>query len=145
MRGSIISDSSCLILLNKIGELRLLADVFETVIITQAIANEYSDHVPDWIQIRNPENTDLQKAIELNLDKGESSAIAFSFEISYPLLILDDLKARKYASKLGISYTGTLGVILLGKEKEKIHSVKSILKKSEILISEFLNHLKIRC
>jgi predicted nucleic acid-binding protein len=45
--------------------------------------------------------------LELQIDKGESSAIALALEIPGSTVILDDFKARKIAIKLGIQVTGT--------------------------------------
>ncbi|MFI5149883.1 MAG: DUF3368 domain-containing protein [Bacteroidia bacterium] len=42
-------------------------------------------------------------------------------------MILDDYKARKIAEKLGLSITGTLGVIVKAKKNGIIESVKPIL------------------
>jgi len=39
----IISDTSCLIILNKIGELALLRQIYNTVTITQDILLEYGE------------------------------------------------------------------------------------------------------
>jgi predicted nucleic acid-binding protein len=44
-------------------------------------------------------------------------------------LILDDVKARKIASQLGLSYTGTFGVIIKAKLKGSIPSVIPYLDK----------------
>jgi predicted nucleic acid-binding protein len=45
------------------------------------------------------------------------------------LLILDDLKARKLAKMLGLSYTGTLGVINKAKSLGFIKEVRPIIEK----------------
>ena len=44
-----------------------------------------------------------------------------------PLLILDDFKARKFATKLSLNFTGTFGILLKAKDLGFIDSVKSIL------------------
>jgi predicted nucleic acid-binding protein len=50
--------------------------------------------------------------IQKNLDRGESSAIALALETEDPLLILDDAQARSFAVELGLTITGTLGVLI---------------------------------
>jgi predicted nucleic acid-binding protein len=65
----------------------------------------------------------------MEIDKGEASAIALSFDIDESMLILDDYKARQVADKLNIKYTGTFGIILRAKKIGLIDSVKPILKK----------------
>lgn len=66
-----------------------------------------------------------QLLLELQIDKGESSAIALALEIPESTLILDDFKARKIADKLGLTYTGTLGVILKAKLKRNSTKYKT--------------------
>jgi predicted nucleic acid-binding protein len=70
-----------------------------------------------------------QQTLELEIDKGEASAIALSFESDPSLLILDDAKARKVAEKLHLRYTGTLGVILRSKQQGIVPSIRPLLEK----------------
>ena len=44
-------------------------------------------------------------------------------------IILDDIKARKVAQQLGLTFTGTIGVIIKAKLKGLITSIKPILAK----------------
>lgn len=129
MHKTILSDASCLILLEKIGELDLLQTVFGKIIITQAIADEYGLILPKWISIQNPLDQNYQKILETSVDKGEASAIALAVEIIDCLLIIDDLKGRNLAESLGIKITGTFGIIIEAKLSGKISSVKPYLAK----------------
>lgn len=43
----IVSDTSCLILLSKIGELELLEKIYGQV--TKTVKSEYKDDLPEWI------------------------------------------------------------------------------------------------
>jgi predicted nucleic acid-binding protein len=47
MHNIIISDTSSLILFDKIGELELLKMVYDTIVTTPEIASEYGDSLPD--------------------------------------------------------------------------------------------------
>ena len=76
MEAVVVSDTSCLIVLSKIGHLDLLKSIYGSVIITPTIAAEYKDPLPEWIEIHSPKNTSLQILLEETLDPGESSAIA---------------------------------------------------------------------
>ena len=64
-----------MILLDKIGELTLLNRLFGQITITQEIADEFKNELPDWFKIENPTNKTYQKILEASLDKGEASAI----------------------------------------------------------------------
>lgn len=65
----------------------------------------------------------------MQIDKGESSAIALAMEMSESTIILDDYKARKVAERLGLNYTGTIGIIIKAKLEGIIPSIKPILTK----------------
>jgi predicted nucleic acid-binding protein len=125
----IISDTSCFIILAKIGELELLHKVYGEIITTLDIATEFGETLPEWVEIREVTDIYKQKLLELQIDRGESSAIALALETSASTLILDDFKARKIASRLGINYTGTIGVIIKAKLKGIIPSIKPIIEK----------------
>jgi len=70
-----------------------------------------------------------QVILEASLDKGEASAIALAVEEKDCLLIIDDSKGRKYAEKLRINITGTLGILINAKLSGHIASVKPLLEK----------------
>ncbi len=129
MQRAIISDTSCLILLEKIGELELLQKLFGTIITTGEVANEYGNLLPEWVLLKEPLNKNYQAIIEASVDKGEASAIALALEFEDCLLIIDDLKGRKFATEIGLKITGTLGIIIEAKLAGHITSIKPILAK----------------
>lgn len=59
----------------------------------------------------------------MQIDKGESSAIALALETPDSTVILDDYRARKIAEQLGVSITGTIGVIIKAKLNGAIPSI----------------------
>ena len=129
MHKTIISDTSCLILLDKIGELDILNKLFGTIITTSEVAEEFGQTLPAWIELRQPTDKNYQSIIEATVDKGEASAIALAIELDDCLLIIDDLKGRKFAHQLGLTIIGTIGVIVDAKLAGIIPSVKPILAK----------------
>ncbi len=129
MHKTIISDTSCFIILANIGELDLLQKVYGKIITTIDIANEFGEPLPEWVEIVAVKDKLKQQILEMQIDKGESSAIALALEIEDSTLIIDDFKARKIAQQLNLSYTGTLGVIIKAKLKGIIPSIKPLLGK----------------
>ena len=129
MHSIVISDTSCLILFHKINELELLRKVYDSVLTTPEIANEFSEELPDWIKIESVQDKKYQEFLATQVDLGEASALALAKEKDSPLLLLDDLKARKLASKLNLKYTGTLGVINRAKQIGVLEKVKPIIEK----------------
>ena len=129
MHKAIISDTSCLILLDKIGELEILNKLFGTIITTTEIASEFGQPLPSWVVIKQPADKNYQSIIETSVDKGEASAIALAIELDDCLLIIDDLKGRKFASQIGLTIIGTIGVIVDAKLAGIVTAVKPILAK----------------
>lgn len=127
MHKTIISDTSCFIILTNIGELDILYKVYGQIITTIDIATEYGEILPDWVEIANVFDKSKQQLLEMQIDKGESSAIALALETPNSTIILDDYKARKIAEKLGLAYTGTIGVIIKAKLLGIIPSIKPLL------------------
>ena len=127
----IISDASCIIILEKIGELEILHKLFGSILTTTEIQQEFGKELPDWINIEKPSNEDYARLVRATLDSGEASAIALSLNYEDPLLILDDLKARNFANKIGINVTGTLGILLNAKSSGVLKSIKPVLANIE--------------
>ena len=98
----IISDTSCLILLSKIGELNLLFRTYGEIIITPEISQEYGNLLPNWVKIISVKNKGIQNEFEKIVDIGEASALALALELKNCLVILDDKKGRMLAKKLNI-------------------------------------------
>jgi len=129
MPKAIISDTSCFIVLSNIGELNLLKSLYGQIITTIEIANEFGEEMPDWVTIIEVNDKYRQQLLEMQIDKGESSAIALALETPDSTIILDDFKARKIAEHLGLKITGTIGVIVKAKLNGIIPSIKPILSK----------------
>ena len=81
MHKTIISDTSCIILLDKIGELEILNKLFGTIVTTQEVAEEFGQQLPFWFEIQKPKDKNYQLVIEASVDKGEASAIALAIEL----------------------------------------------------------------
>jgi len=125
----VIADTSCLILLSKVDELDILKANYGRILVTPEIAEEFNQDIPDWIEVIETKDKQLQRLLEDSLDLGESTALTLSFETENSTVILDDLKARKIAIKLGVKVTGTIGVIIKAKLNGTIPSAKTILDK----------------
>ena len=72
----------------------------------------------EWVELRRPNaNTLIRVRKELLVDPGEEEVIALVLDLTQAtgtaiLVVLDDLKARRYAQGIGLPLTGTLGVLL---------------------------------
>jgi len=147
MHRIVISDTSTLIIFHKINRLDLLRSVYDELIITPEIANEFGNQLPDWIKIQSITDKKYQIFIETQVDLGEASAIALAKEYNDSLLLLDDLKARKLAVRLNLKITGALGIIHKAKQMSIISKVKPLINQlletdfriSEKIIQEILS------
>ncbi len=125
----VVSNTSCFIVLSKIGELDLLRRMYGEIITSAEVISEFAHPLPDWIKIKPIIDKYSQQILELQLDKGEASVIALSIETPKSTIILDDYKARVIAEKLGLTITGTLGIIIKAKLQGIIPSIKPLLEK----------------
>ena len=147
MRKVLISDTSTLILFHKINELDLLQKVYTEVITTSEVAKEFGEKLPNWIKLEEVKDKKYQIFLETQVDRGEASAIALASEFDDVLLLLDDLKARKLATKLNLKITGTLGIIHKAKQMDLIEFVKPLIDKllstdfriAQNIVNEILN------
>ena len=145
MQEKVYVDTSSLIILNKINALDLLNKIYSNVIITNYIQLELNEAIPSWISVEQTYDINQSFLKNFNLGLGESSIIIKAIE-NNGFLIIDDLKARKIASKLRLRYTGSIGILIIAKELGLIQSVKFYLEKiqttnfrlSDILINEVL-------
>lgn len=129
MPKTIISDTSCLIILTNIDELHLLRDVYGQVTTTKEVADEFGQPLPEWVRIQSPTDKHKQHILELQVDRGEASAIALALETNESVLILDDYRARRIAANLGLDFIGTIGIIVRAKTRGFVKSIKPYLEK----------------
>ncbi|MDR9374415.1 MAG: DUF3368 domain-containing protein [Schleiferiaceae bacterium] len=120
----IIADTSSLIALSNIGDLELLRKLHEEILITSQIAEEFGLTLPSWIKIEGIKDQKIFKLLKLELDAGESSAIALALENKESLLIIDEKKGREIAKKMDIKITGILGLMLRAKELGLLKKIK---------------------
>jgi len=130
----IVSNASPLIVLLKINKLSILKDIFEKIVISEAVYKEITAKEHDklifdkleWIEARSVRNIEMTTLLEKLIDKGEAEAIILARELNATLLI-DDAKARKYAKLLNIEVIGTLGLLKIAKRRGLVRSVKKVI------------------
>ncbi len=80
----------------------------------------------DWIRtisLEDPRRADLLS----DLDRGEAEVIALAQELDAELVIIDERLARRHAQRLGLTLTGTLGVLLKAKEQGWVSAVEPLI------------------
>lgn len=66
----------------------------------------------------------LHPLLRTQIDAGEASVIQTALDEGHGTVILDDLKARRLASTLGLAVTGTLGLLIQAKHAGRLSSVR---------------------
>lgn len=83
-----------------------------------------------WVNVAAPEMLSLER-VSSDLGRGERQVIATALGRPDSLVILDDSKARDHAKTLGLRFTGTLGILVKGKQAGDISTVRPLLDRLE--------------
>jgi uncharacterized protein len=129
VKAAVVSDSTCLIGLERVGELEILPALFDSVIIPPEVEREF-DRSFEWLKVENLTSNLLAAALQMVVDAGEAEAIALASEKNC-LLISDDKQARAAAKRLGVNVIGTVGVLIRAKQNGIISEIKTILDNLE--------------
>ena len=115
----VVSDTSPLHYLILCGVDRVLAQLFEQVVIpptvfaelqhpnTPALVQQWMRTLPAWVAVQKPASLDLS----LNVDAGELEAICLAREIQASAVLMDDHAGRQAAAQCGLPVIGTLGLL----------------------------------
>lgn len=110
----------------QFSEVRLPHEVWQEV----QVGQEYPEVVriqqavdDRWITVESLTNPYLQQSLMLELDAGESAAIALALELGVNQILLDETDGRVAAKAMGLHPIGVLGVLLRAKDEGKIVSV----------------------
>lgn len=119
----VVADTGPLNYLILIGAIDLLASLFESILIPEAVRAElcapgasrvvrqWADRPPAWIDVRSV--SVLPDPSWSSLDDGEAQALALARQVSADLILMDDRSGVGVAEREGFAVTGTLGVLAL--------------------------------
>jgi predicted nucleic acid-binding protein len=146
----IVSDASPIIALAVCGKLDLLEKLFDRVCIPRAVYNELSipgkpeaERITKWAKdkVVPVKNTAAVTGLSLNLDAGESEALALYWETAADYVLIDEKRGRAIAAGSGIKTVGTAGILLWARQNGFISAVKpslDILVENNFRISNIL-------
>lgn len=131
----VVSNTTPISELAKIGRLNLLRDVYSRLFVPREVYDEVTTgkhpavtqiRIADWIELRPV--GDAQKVLDLHavtqLGLGECAAMILAEEIGAHRLLIDDRAARREAQRRGLPLIGTLGTLLLAKQRGLIPHLK---------------------
>lgn len=132
----VIADTSALLALASCNSLPLLGSLFEQVRVPLAVFEECTvsgkprvDQMKIYLQDK-VKDVDLAELViaAAGLGQGELEAMALYKRLHADRLLIDDDRARKVARLNGISVVGSVGVLLLAKERHLIESIRPCLE-----------------
>jgi predicted nucleic acid-binding protein len=120
----VVSDTSPICYLLLIDEIDLLASLFGSILVPEAVAEELSHSAapeeirdwvakpPAWLEVRRLATDPGSSSDELiRLHRGEREAIHLAEEVSADLLLVDERQARRVANNRGLEVAGLVGVL----------------------------------
>ena len=117
----VVTDTSPINYLVQIGHVDLLARLFGTVIVPQAVLDEllrpqapakvsqWASQLPDWVDVRHYDGS----LPDYSLDHGETEAMALALQLQVRAVLMDERKGRRVATEHGLTAIGTLTLLEL--------------------------------
>ena len=135
----VVSDTSPIRALNHLGLISMLASLYGSVYLPDAVAAElrrpgrlFSAFEPDafsFFHIESPVNQRLVQDLEAKLDAGEAAALVLAMEKSADRILIDERDARIIAHEMGLHVVGVLGVLLEAKQQGLIPEVRPLINR----------------
>lgn len=134
----VISDTSPVSGLYRIGHLYLLELLFVKIILPKAVFEEILQlrsfgydlneiTTAEWIEVKSASNMANVSHLLHQLDMGEAEAIVLAKELRADLLVMDEAKGRTIARQEGLTIIGLAGILVKAKADGHISSVKLLL------------------
>ncbi|MGK7875600.1 MAG: DUF3368 domain-containing protein [Xenococcaceae cyanobacterium] len=135
---TIVSNTSPISNLAKVGQINLLQQLYETVLIPTAVYQELLDErggetvikavqSATWLEVQRVQNQELVNVLRNFLNLGEAEAIALALEVNATRLLIDERLGRQAAAERGLRITGIFGVLLIAKQQGLIAAAKPVM------------------
>ena len=137
----VVINSTPIIALCKVDRLEILHKLYGEVTIPQAVFREVTEKNDvvrqrisscQWIHVESVKDTSSRKMYKAKLHDGEVEVMILAQECEGEhLVIIDDSAARRTADYLGLTLTGTMGVLIKAKQLGFLDSVMSVVAQME--------------
>ena len=137
----VIVNSTPLIVLCGIGRLDILRQMYGQISIPSAVYREVTAKddsacvqirsAGEWLHVEQIKDHSEKKMYKAKLRDGEVEVMILAQEQKADLVILDDNAAKKTAKYLGLTVTGTLGVLVKAKHQGLIEEVRPLLSEMQ--------------
>ena len=132
----VIANTTPLISLADIGCFDILQKIYGEIVIPHAVLEEIKSEPAktlvrnsNFIHVMRISDYRTKRIFSSRLHNGEVEVLLLAEEQDADLLLMDDNAAKKTAKFMGFKVTGTLGVLLKGKQEGYIREIKPLLDK----------------
>lgn len=132
----IIADSSPLITLALIDKLAVLEKLYRELYVPAAVFQEVTQAEKPFAKTlklfldsrtKNVSNKLAVKMLSNDIGAGEAEAIVLGLEQRPSVVLIDDLKARKFAKINGLDVIGSMGILLKAKKAGLVKEIKPLI------------------
>ena len=147
----LIADASALIALSTMDALNLLDQLFDQVLVPEAVYQEVTgdETLPEANKLKSYLENKVYKLssttpvilVDAYGDIGEIEAMYLYKQLQADRLLIDDARGRNVAQLNEITVIGSLGILLLAKQKGMLLSIKpkiEQLRQSKLYVAESL-------
>ena len=150
----VLSNTTPLIAFAGINSLELLHQLYGSTIIPSAVKAELIGepeksavaNIP-WIVVKPISHEERKLDFRARLHAGEVEVMILAEELRAELVIMDDYAAKKTAKFMGMTTTGTLGILIQAKRQGLIQEVKPLMDlviTQGLYVSEKIQRLVLR-
>ena len=154
---NVIVNSTPLIILCSIGYFDILRSLYQEIVIPDAVYQEVTAKedsacmqmkaAGSWVQVKQIQDHMEKKMYRAKLHEGEVEVMILAQELNADLVIIDDDAAKKTAKYLGLTVTGTLGVLLKAKKQgiiQKLHPLLIKMKQNGFYMDSALENMVLK-
>jgi predicted nucleic acid-binding protein len=133
----VVSDTSPVLSLARIGRLEILRSLYDEVLIPTAVYEELgaaTRRFPQidlaaipWLTVTSARDRRRVQELRAELDLGEAEAIVLALERHAELLLVDERRGRRTALEAGLTVTGLIGVVVQAKRAGVVTAARPVL------------------
>ncbi len=122
----VVSDSTPLIHLAKVGRIEILFSLYKEILITNEVYREVvvegnllekddagvvQSYVDSGIRVKNPKSSSQHLVEKYLIHKGEADSIQLALETSAELILMNEREGRNAAKSEGLRVKGSIGIL----------------------------------
>ncbi len=136
----VVADTSVLLNLAFLNLDGLLRDLFGEVLVPDAVAREFARMaasggrfggltMPPGCKVCPAPRLPPAISLDASLDEGEAEALALAAEWHADAVLLDEINARSAAVRLGLTAIGTVGLLIIAKQRGIVVKIAPLLRR----------------